>query len=402
MASSAALTLTFMVLATLNLAHFYVINVTTEGSTDAGRTIHEPDSKAGDLSNSRRYDTGANQNDTEDSEPYFAVQRLNMTLVLQGNNSISQSYSETNNISRPDLLKTNITSVPVYQTNDGRNNSSASVGTNSTCNDTSKNCTTRDKVETTDFTQSAQTTTNNTVVYETYKENKTLSVSEDFSSTRSNISRKEVHDNSTVFVLPNDTKNSPSANTSQVIDQSADINTTVKTTTLKTTTLKTTTLKTTTSLTTPTTPRTTTTAVTAHPKWEKGRKRHGNTGRKSSSTSKTSTSSQGHHLAKHFTGFVQHVWLPNSTPRQPGPADEGPFGSILWKDKKYLISVLIPIGVGFAGAMMIIVMAYASRAWRKRKERYAQEHGAPRSFLEAATSKNDDTAPLQESSDDEF
>ncbi|KAK7504267.1 hypothetical protein BaRGS_00004571, partial [Batillaria attramentaria] len=63
------------------------------------------------------------------------------------------------------------------------------------------------------------------------------------------------------------------------------------------------------------------------------------------------------------------------------PADDGPFGSILWRDKKYLVSVLIPVGVGFTGAIMIIVMAYVSRAWRKRKER-ARAQGSPRSFLE--------------------
>ncbi|KAL8614594.1 hypothetical protein ACOMHN_053440 [Nucella lapillus] len=51
--------------------------------------------------------------------------------------------------------------------------------------------------------------------------------------------------------------------------------------------------------------------------------------------------------------------------------------------------------------MMIIVMAYASRAWRKRKERLAHAQGLPGSFLEAATSKNDDMAPLHESSDDD-
>lgn len=51
------------------------------------------------------------------------------------------------------------------------------------------------------------------------------------------------------------------------------------------------------------------------------------------------------------------------------------------QDKKYLLSVLIPIAVGFAGAMLIIVMAYVSRAYRKRKDRTIIT-GAPRSFLE--------------------
>ena len=37
------------------------------------------------------------------------------------------------------------------------------------------------------------------------------------------------------------------------------------------------------------------------------------------STAKTTvTTHSSHHLARHFTGFVQHVWLPNSTPRHPG------------------------------------------------------------------------------------
>ncbi|XP_076442836.1 uncharacterized protein LOC143281509 [Babylonia areolata] len=185
------------------------------------------------------------------------------------------------------------------------------------------------------------------------------------------------------------------------------------------TTLPTTTAKTSTATTTATGPQTTTTrnSVSRPPKvkgqatkvkGQKGRGGRGGGGRgggkkKSGGTPKSSVSSvPTHHLAKHFTGFVQHVWLPNSTPRPPGPLDDGPFGSILWRDKKYLVSVLIPIGVGFAGAMMIIVMAYASRAWRKRKERLAHAQGLPGSFLEAATSKNDDTAPLHESSDDEF
>ena len=46
---------------------------------------------------------------------------------------------------------------------------------------------------------------------------------------------------------------------------------------------------------------------------------HATVGKKNASTTKTSVSSQPtHHLARHFTGFVQHVWLPNSTPRPPG------------------------------------------------------------------------------------
>lgn len=55
------------------------------------------------------------------------------------------------------------------------------------------------------------------------------------------------------------------------------------------------------------------------------------------------------------------------------------------QDKKYLLSVLIPIAVGFAGAMLIIVMAYVSRAYRKRKDRTIIT-GAPRSFLEVSWS----------------
>ncbi|XP_025105582.1 uncharacterized protein LOC112571018 isoform X2 [Pomacea canaliculata] len=124
-------------------------------------------------------------------------------------------------------------------------------------------------------------------------------------------------------------------------------------------------------------------------------------GEASGTRTKQLSGKQMEYLARHFTGFVQNVWLANPTPRAPGPIDDGPFGSILWQDKKYLLSVLIPIAVGFAGAMLIIVMAYVSRAYRKRKDRTIIT-GAPRSFLEAATSKADDMAPLQESSDDEF
>ncbi|XP_067682562.1 serine-rich adhesin for platelets-like [Haliotis asinina] len=113
------------------------------------------------------------------------------------------------------------------------------------------------------------------------------------------------------------------------------------------------------------------------------------------------TKAQYEYLVRHFTGFMQHLRVGHATPNSladPLDFDDGPFGSVLWRDKKYLVSVLIPIGVGITGAMLIIVTAYATRVCRRRK--VAERN--PRTLLQPSVSRPDDIMLLEQSSDDEF
>ncbi|XP_046342569.2 cell wall integrity and stress response component 2-like [Haliotis rufescens] len=113
------------------------------------------------------------------------------------------------------------------------------------------------------------------------------------------------------------------------------------------------------------------------------------------------TKAQYEYLVRHFTGFMQHLRVGHATPNSladPLDFDDGPFGSVLWRDKKYLVSVLIPIGVGITGAMLIIVTAYATRVCRRRK--VAERN--PRTLLQPSVSRPDDIMLLDQSSDDEF
>ncbi|KAK6182396.1 hypothetical protein SNE40_010099 [Patella caerulea] len=51
--------------------------------------------------------------------------------------------------------------------------------------------------------------------------------------------------------------------------------------------------------------------------------------------------------------------------------DDEPFGSSVWQDEKYMISIMIPIGISITGAMIIMIMAYAGKMCKKRREEVA-------------------------------
>ncbi|XP_033735982.1 uncharacterized protein LOC117324304 [Pecten maximus] len=91
------------------------------------------------------------------------------------------------------------------------------------------------------------------------------------------------------------------------------------------------------------------------------------------------------------TGSLHHLSLV--------PIEDGPFGSLIWKDKKYLITVLVPIGIGIIGAVCIISMAYVVR-FCHRHERKMQE--IRETIQKRYSNQNDQVILLTNSSDDEF
>ncbi|XP_069117982.1 mucin-21-like [Argopecten irradians] len=91
------------------------------------------------------------------------------------------------------------------------------------------------------------------------------------------------------------------------------------------------------------------------------------------------------------TGSLHHLSLV--------PIEDGPFGSLIWKDKKYLITVLVPIGIGIIGAVCIISMAYVVR-FCHRNERKMQE--IRETIQKRYSNQNDQVILLTNSSDDEF
>ncbi|XP_021372641.1 uncharacterized protein LOC110462791 [Mizuhopecten yessoensis] len=91
------------------------------------------------------------------------------------------------------------------------------------------------------------------------------------------------------------------------------------------------------------------------------------------------------------TGSLHHLSLV--------PIEDGPFGSLIWRDKKYLITVLVPIGIGIIGAVCIISMAYVVR-FCHRHERKMQE--IRETIQKRYATQNDQVILLTNSSDDEF
>ncbi|KAK3600606.1 hypothetical protein CHS0354_001135 [Potamilus streckersoni] len=66
------------------------------------------------------------------------------------------------------------------------------------------------------------------------------------------------------------------------------------------------------------------------------------------------------------------LWLSNGRNIHPlnhklqlVPYEDHPFGNYLWKDKKYVVSIFIPVGLGILGALMIVVLTYSVRRCAK-------------------------------------
>nr|XP_019929228.1 uncharacterized protein LOC105344200 isoform X2 [Crassostrea gigas] len=78
--------------------------------------------------------------------------------------------------------------------------------------------------------------------------------------------------------------------------------------------------------------------------------------------------------------------------------EDSPFGNLLWKDKKYLISILVPISIGIVGAGCIIGMAYMAR-FCYRNERQIQ---IMKERVTQPQETNTDNIVLLDDSDDEF
>ncbi|XP_076095475.1 uncharacterized protein LOC143066431 [Mytilus galloprovincialis] len=79
------------------------------------------------------------------------------------------------------------------------------------------------------------------------------------------------------------------------------------------------------------------------------------------------------------------------------PIEDGPFGSLIWKDKKYLISVLIPIVIGIVGAACIIGMTYTARYCQKYE---AKIRDIRSTMIEQTSTNNDQIVLLTDSSDE--
>ncbi|CAI9729668.1 Hypothetical predicted protein [Octopus vulgaris] len=101
---------------------------------------------------------------------------------------------------------------------------------------------------------------------------------------------------------------------------------------------------------------------------------------------------------KHRAWFTQHHRF---TRHELDPIDDNPFSSLIWKDKKYLISVLVPIGVGIAGAVIFVVAAYVTRSCRGSPQTFVPTVGTDL-FLQHVHSRNDDIFLLMETTDDEM
>lgn len=126
-----------------------------------------------------------------------------------------------------------------------------------------------------------------------------------------------------------------------------------------------------------------------------------------STTSSPQTQEQTTHeyrLFHHFTGFAQNVPVRSQYPHHNHhhlnlvPMEDSPFGNLLWKDKKYLISILVPISIGIVGAGCIIGMAYMAR-FCYRNERQIQ---IMKERVTQPQETNTDNIVLLDDSDDEF
>lgn len=122
------------------------------------------------------------------------------------------------------------------------------------------------------------------------------------------------------------------------------------------------------------------------------------------SSSQTQEKTTPEQVLHHFTGFAQNVPVRSQYPHHNHhhlnlvPMEDSPFGNLLWKDKKYLISILVPISIGIVGAGCIIGMAYMAR-FCYRNERQIQ---IMKERITQPQETNPDNIVLLDDSDDEF
>ncbi|KAL5008499.1 hypothetical protein ScPMuIL_014080 [Solemya velum] len=114
-------------------------------------------------------------------------------------------------------------------------------------------------------------------------------------------------------------------------------------------------------------------------------------------------------LVQHYTEYIKTNWFAGKHKNHPVdhhlnliPIEDGPFGSLIWRDKKYLISVLIPIGVGIAGAVFIVVMAYAVRYCHRGEHASATSPVHIPEVSMKSSPQTDEVILLADSTDDEF
>ncbi|XP_064603006.1 uncharacterized protein LOC135468595 [Liolophura sinensis] len=110
-------------------------------------------------------------------------------------------------------------------------------------------------------------------------------------------------------------------------------------------------------------------------------------------------------MKQHYKGVMQTILmeeLKHGVWESKVPIEDGPFGSLIWRDKKYLISVLVPIGVGITGAVIIVVVAYAVRSYKRKQKRRAFTSPSRTFRPQAQLAIMDQVLLLDDSSDDEF
>lgn len=134
----------------------------------------------------------------------------------------------------------------------------------------------------------------------------------------------------------------------------------------------------------------------------------GNDVRENMTTTRTMKSAEQttheYHQLHPFTGFAENVPIRPRYPKHNNhhlnlvPMEDSPFGNLLWKDKKYLMSVLVPISIGIVGAACIIGMAYIAR-YCYRNERQIQ---MMKERITQTQETRTDNIVLLDDSDDEF
>ncbi|XP_061174265.1 uncharacterized protein LOC133183322 [Saccostrea echinata] len=134
----------------------------------------------------------------------------------------------------------------------------------------------------------------------------------------------------------------------------------------------------------------------------------GNGVKENMTTMQTTTSvkqtTHEYHQLRLFTGFAENVPIRPRYPQHNNhhlnlvPMEDSPFGNLLWKDKKYLMSVLVPISIGVVGAACIIGMAYIAR-YCYRNERQIQ---MMKERITQTQETRTDNIVLLDDSDDEF
>lgn len=298
MAPSATVALLALALCFWPQAHFYAIDVSTAGPSEA--VAPPPATESAPEKGIRTWFSGSSGSNVNSLPAGSQGSNISSPLGLQGNDISSQSVLRGNDVS-------------VVNVQSALSGSSVS---NSPCEAESEDCgkgsSPRDQVVVEQYLSlnDSDSFANATDTSSVEGDGRS-----DWSERQAAITREGPHRlNSTNFVTSD-----PILNTSSVNLAHLHINSTASLTTVIISTLDT---RKTSSPTTQVASKTTGKAPPGKPRGGspgKKPKGHETAGKKKVSTTKTSVSSQPtHHLARHFTGFVQHVWLPNSTPRPPG------------------------------------------------------------------------------------